>query len=404
MNHIYSIFSRKTAKISRAQSFVGGGTTTDYPVSNSPSDKTIPALRLLLSAVLVVFVLSCTQGTDNTTATVFVEHTFDSAAVHHVHYNGYNSSGQLIYDLPAMEKSGAYVLSGLPPDVVLIEALFHTADDEEHATNSFSVNLFAGSVLFLTNSCRTTFDPARVALVDENTLHGNLLVRGNFPLSCDNPRSFAFAKLNTRLKQLKGSSFDLNEYEIIIVALINNAGNLEDLKSEEAIFGLNPVSDIHCQNDHGDGTPSLYTCLDNYRAAPYLAKDPSWQPQKFYWWPLWICGADGCTTLDTYSACKLQDLPKHMNDLMNAAPPYTGGKTRRLIYFHCEHGCDRTGTVHAAYAMFKDKDTKLLTLQKAVDLANASISQENNCMKDGYIAMARKYCQYIYSGDPSRCN
>jgi hypothetical protein len=53
--------------------------------------------------------------------------------------------------------------------------------------------------------------------------------------------------------------------------------------------------------------------------------------------------------------------------------------------------------------MFKDKDARLLTLQKAVDLAKVSINQENNCMKADHFALARKWRQYIYSGDASMC-
>ena len=54
--------------------------------------------------------------------------------------------------------------------------------------------------------------------------------------------------------------------------------------------------------------------------------------------------------------------------------------------------------------MFKDSDAKALTLQKAVDLANGSISREGNCMKESYLAPARKYCQYIYGADSAKCN
>lgn len=369
------------------------------------SKNRLPALRiLLLLASIGLLALSCAQQTDTTTGTVIIQHALTSAGVDHIHYNGYDSAGVLVYDPPPMEKSSAHILPDMPPSVVLLEALSHTADHEEHASGSFTVKITAGSTILLNNACRTTFDQARTAVVDENVGFGNLLVRGNFPLNCASPRAFAFNDLHTKLKQIKGASFNLNDYEIILVALINNAGNLDDLKSEETIFGLDPNTDINCQNNYSDGTPALYNCLDNHRTTPYSAANPFQQPQKFYWWPLWICGADGCTTLDTYGYCKMQDLPRQIHDLINTAPPYNGGKTRRLVYFHCEHGCDRTGTIHAAYIMFKDKDTKALTLQKAVDLANASIRQEDNCMKGGYLALAGKYCQYIYGAGSAKCN
>jgi len=376
----------------------------NHPYSKTSKNK-LPALWiLLLLTSLVLLAYSCAQQTDTSTGTVIIQHSPTLTGVDHIHYNGYDSAGLLVYDPPPMEKSNEHILTGLPPSVVLLEALSHTVDHEEHASGSFTVNITAGSTVLLNNACRTTFDQARTAVVDENTGFGNLLIRGNFPLNCNSPRAFAFNDLNMKLKQIKSASFNLNDYEIIIVALINNAGNLDDLKSEEAIFGLNPDADIHCQSDYSDGTPALYNCLDGRRTTSYSAANPSQQPQKFYWWPLWICGADGCTTLDTYAYCKLRDLPKQMNDLINEAPPYSGGKTKRLVYFHCEHGCDRTGTVHAAYIMFKDKDAKALTLQKAVDLANGSIGQEDNCMKEGYLALARKYCQYIYGADSTKCN
>jgi hypothetical protein len=244
--------------------------------------------------------------------------------------------------------------------------------------------------------CRTMFDASRAVVVDENVGYGNLLVRGNFPLDCD--RSFAFNDLDKRLKELKGSGFDLNEYEIAVITLINNAGDKNDLKAEEAVFGL---GDVNCQDDYSDGTPGLYTCLDGFRTKPYVSSNPVAAPQEFYWWPLWICanGDYKCASPDTYSYSKLQDLPSHMNNLLNAAPPYTGGKSKRLVYFHCEHGCDRTGTVHAAYQMFKGK----ISLQDAVNKANQAIGQTDNCMKGGYLALARRYCKYMYGDADPAC-
>lgn len=362
-------------------------------------------LCIALILVFAVLAVSCGPQADTpATSTVIIKNSFDSSVVDHTHYNGYDATGVLVYDPPPMEKANEHVLTGLPTSVVLLQALSHTQDHDEHASGAFTVKLTAGSTAVLEKSCRTVFDQARTAVVDENTDYGNLLVRGNFPLDCNTPRSFAYDDLNTKLKQIKGPSFNLNEYEIVLVSLINNAGNLEDLKTEEIIFGLKPDTDIKCQNDYSDGTPALYECLDSYRCKSYSASTPTQQPQNFYWWPLWICGADGCTTLDTYAYSKLQDLPKKMNDLINTVPPYAGGKTRRLVYFHCEHGCDRTGTVHAAYMMFKDKETKALSLQKAVELANAAILQEGNCMKEGYLALARKYCFYIYGTGNAKCN
>jgi hypothetical protein len=365
---------------------------------------TLQALRIALIPVFALLALSCGPQTDTpVTGTVIVRNSSYSPAVDHTHYHGYDATGTQGYDLPPVEKAHEHVLTGLPSSVVLLESLSHTQDHDEYASGAFTVKVTAGSTTLVNKTCRTVYNQARTAVIDENTGFGNLLVRGNFPLDCNSPRAFPFDELSTRLKQIKGTSFNLNEYEIILVSLINNAGNLDDLKAEETIFGLNPDTDIKCQSDYKDGTPGLYECLDAYRALPYSALAPTQQPQKLYWWPLWICGADGCTTLDTYSYSKLQDLPLLMHDLINTAPPYAGGKTKRLVYFNCEHGCDRTGTVHAAYMMFKDKETKTLTLQQAVDLANAAINQEDNCMKDGYLALARKYCAYIYGSESPKC-
>lgn len=253
------------------------------------------------------------------------------------------------------------------------------------------------------SDCRTQFDPSRVAIVDENASYGNLLIRGNFPLNCENPRAFAYNQLEMKMKQLKGASFNLGEYEIILVTLINNAGNVNDLQAEERVLGLNPAA-INCQNQYQDGTPDLYRCLNDYRAKPYSNVNPAQPPHQLYWWPLWICGADNCTVLDTYSACKFNELPQHLNTLLNSLPSSTTGKTKRLIYFHCEHGCDRTGVVHAAYIMLKDKISKKLNLANAIDLAGSAISDGSSCMKGGYIGLLKKYCSDNYNNDTARCN
>jgi hypothetical protein len=207
---------------------------------------------------------------------------------------------------------------------------------------------------------------AAPTVVDVNEANGNLLVRGPLPLiirdgsdpanGCRNKSDwqFAYDNLNAMIKKEKDvvpvyfpaskkaflsgemQSFDLADYHVIVISLLNHADNTNYFDIERAAFG-GKYSQCSAAVQEGslNGQPatliwsSVEGCTDNYGVCTRLLNtdDPS-----------------GGT-------CSYKDLITRMNTLMAEKDP--SGK-KRLIYYHCTHGVDRTGMVTMGYLMKAD--------------------------------------------------
>lgn len=217
---------------------------------------------------------------------------------------------------------------------------------------------------------------AAPTIVDINENTGNLLVRGPLPLivrdgndntkGCRNRAdwTFAYNQLNTMLKNentfvpvyIKGSKktalqaelkdFDLANYHVIDISLLNTGDdNAAFFNVENQAFGGQYA---RCSASIPDGTingqggnliwSSIIGCADSSEGSQ--------------------CIQDRLHT-DNDGFCSYSNLMAEINTLMAQKDP--SGK-KRLIYYHCTHGADRTGGVTIGY---------LATMFPAVSMADA---------------------------------
>lgn len=207
---------------------------------------------------------------------------------------------------------------------------------------------------------------AAPTVVDVNEANGNLLVRGPLPLiirdgsdptsGCRNKSDweFAYENLNAMIKKEKDvvpvylpdskktflsgemQSFDMADYHVIVISLLNHADNTNYFDIEKAAFG-GKFSQCTQEVQEGslNGQPatliwsSVEGCADNYGVCNRLLNKDD----------------------ENGGTCSYKDLIARMNTLMAEKDP--SGK-KRLIYYHCTHGVDRTGMVTMGYLMKAD--------------------------------------------------
>jgi hypothetical protein len=201
---------------------------------------------------------------------------------------------------------------------------------------------------------------AAPTVVDINEANGNLLVRGPLPLivrdgsdpttGCRNKADwkFAYDNLNTMIQKERTQApayfsgtrkgilgtqmqdFDLANYHLIVVSLLNTADNTDFFNVENAAFG------------------------ENYSrcSAPIVSGTVSNQPGNLIWSSTSGCPNDAVCRQNLYAdgggICSYNNLMAEISTLMNEKDP--SGK-KRLIYYHCTHGADRTGAVTMGYLM-----------------------------------------------------
>jgi hypothetical protein len=249
---------------------------------------------------------------------------------------------------------------------------------------------------------------AAPTVVDVNEANGNLLVRGPPPLiirdgsdpanGCRNKSDwqFAYDNLNTMIKKekdvvpvyLPGSkktfltgemqAFDMADYHVIVISLLNHADNTNYFNIENAVFG---GKFSQCTRPVQEGTlrgqpatliwSSVEGCPDDYGVCKRLL-----------------------TTDDDGSSgtCSYKDLITRMNTLMAEKDP--SGK-KRLIYYHCTHGSDRTGMVTMGYLMNATQLNYPDALKYTTNLGQESPVIKPHQPKDTLQRLATYYCNAI---------
>ena len=174
-----------------------------------------------------------------------------------------------------------------------------------------------------------TYDKTRTCLVDSN--NDSYLFRGNEPLSADG--SFAYkdmmAKFNDITKQ------DLTQHKLIDISLIDCNGEFTDLNFEFEAFNqkFNKLFPV----------PNWPPYFNGYNVKKEYGSTVSGHSGSLIWYPV-----QGCTDNDN---CKLVEDPQFaFSDLVDYLKELL--ETPKVcIYYHCEHGHDRTSALSAAYMM-----------------------------------------------------
>lgn len=181
------------------------------------------------------------------------------------------------------------------------------------------------------------YDPTRTYLLDIS--FKNYLVRGNEPLNEDS--SFSYDELNTKLQMLLiNPDFNLADYKLIDMSLIDNnpASEGSDLQLEFKAFGFSSVEFTNML-PFPAAWPPVYQKIDVTKQYGSKIQD---HPGSIIWYP-----TQGCSDPDN---CRLVE-PTQFDFVgqVELLRKLILSEERAVIYFHCEHGHDRTSALAAAY-------------------------------------------------------
>ena len=196
------------------------------------------------------------------------------------------------------------------------------------------------------------------------------LVRGNIPLLATKRTdsnltgyTFAYDDLNTKLKSLIGGFSTLHDYELLDVSIISNQplppSPLPPLSHSAPATHEGLLLDAEFLA-YGATMPRTWPPTGQLQ-TPYGTKVAG-STGSMIWYPVQGCmGESNCTEIEPYYL--FIPFIDYLHKLLNE-------DKKRVIYFHCWHGDDRTSAAHAAY-MLKyilpgNKANAGMTLQKAV--------------------------------------
>ena len=181
------------------------------------------------------------------------------------------------------------------------------------------------------------YDPTRTYVVD--SCNTSYLVRGNEPLKRDE-KTFAYDEMNAKLKSLIGGSFDLTGHTLLDVSIIDDNPSSERplLEAEFGAYGISE-KDFDTLFPWPGSWPPV---ANNINVQKQYGKQVCGHPGSIIWYPVQGCtDQDNCKAVEPtqYKFIAFIDFLRHLLE--------TGDKT--VIYFHCEHGHDRTSATHASY-------------------------------------------------------
>jgi len=366
----------------------------------------------ILFSLAALFTISLSCGGTESGGFITVNYNTEDhpSSIDHVHYSGYDLNGNRIYESSEFPMSGSHLLEGVPRSTTSIAIEYHTNTHEklhkDVQTISFSES---DHIIVFAQYHAPAFDPNRLAIVD--SFNDNLLVRGNFPFvekDADNPchpdfpeqeHCFALKDFTSKMKEVI-SGFDIDEYEIIDFSLIDNQGTIDELTAEANAIGLY-IEDINCGSNNY--WPPYDGCPWNPKEI-YQSTSSGNIPWELVWWPVYACGNPiPCDSNNTDIGLGLDkfdfsEVSKFLNELLKGSPD--SGK-KRLIYFHCVQGTDRTGALHIAYLI--DNNPQMQFTEALERATNGKRQGSDDPQLDlplvpmcTYVGLAYRYCQQEY--------
>ncbi len=203
-----------------------------------------------------------------------------------------------------------------------------------------------------------SYMPKRTYLVAQ--VGSNYLVRGNEPLNDDG--SFAYAAINTKLQEII-PGFDLTKNKFIDISVIDNnpASEGGDLAMEFAAYGM-AQGWFDTTFPFPTTWPAYFRGLD---VTKQYGTTVNGNPGSIIWYPV-----QGCT--DNVN-CELVEPPQYnFNGAVELLNTLATTEKNAVIYYHCEHGHDRTSALTAAYMMkYMGKTLDEVLTQRPPDGAKA---------------------------------
>lgn len=183
------------------------------------------------------------------------------------------------------------------------------------------------------------YAPKRTYLVTANTENNTYLVRGNEPLNDDG--TFAYEAINEKLKTLI-SGFDLTKLKLITISIIDNNPDSErhDLQSEFNAYGVTS-EEFDKKFPYPDSWPPVYRGI---AVKIQYGTEVNGHPGSIIWYPVQGCSdMNNCEIVEPYQF-NFSGLVDYINSMMTTEKDI-------VIYYHCEHGHDRTSALTAAYML-----------------------------------------------------
>ncbi len=179
--------------------------------------------------------------------------------------------------------------------------------------------------------------PKRTYVVDSGST--TFLIRGNEPLKEDG--TFAYDAINKKLQGLI-ENFTLEEYKLITISLIDNnpANERLDLSKEFLAYGISN-DEFNKGFPFPDSWPPVYRGVDVYKQYGIKVNG---NLGSIVWWPVQGCSDMQNCALVEPSQYNFSGLVDYMNTLVLS-------DEKLVIYYHCEHGHDRTSALTAAYML-----------------------------------------------------
>lgn len=182
-----------------------------------------------------------------------------------------------------------------------------------------------------------TYSPKRTYLV--NTVGSNYLVRGNEPLNEDG--TFAYDAINQKLQTLI-KDFDLTNYKLITISLIDNNPQSErsDLMAEFKAYGVTNEEFDKLFPFH-DSWPPVYRKID---VKKQYGTSVNGNKGSIIWYPVQGCSDENNCAIFEPSQFDFSGLVDYINSMLTT-------EENVVIYYHCEHGHDRTSALTGAYML-----------------------------------------------------
>jgi signal peptidase I len=370
-----------------------------------------------------VMLNACSDG-DKTIwgGTVFVEHQMDNLpdSVHHVLYTLVDEQGNRTLLSSSFSISSLHVLPNIPINTTAIVIEF-CAESGEVLDEDVQPIAFAAYVAYSAPRYNPEFVDGRVAVVDVDEATGNVLVRGSIPLTGDTRevKSYQYEAIKAIVKEKMKTldpdfNFEIADYDVIEFVLHDNATNAIELNLEMNALGRS-LDDI--VNGYGR------------KWLPY-DDNSDWEPETIYtstlaekilgglvWWPVFGCPSKPCDNTDKKYNGLYTETEVALNKMhfINASAylrtllttSESSGK-KRLIYFHCVTGTDRTGALHITYIM---DNNAAMTFKEAIEKAKIGAMQGSNIQQLDpvlvplctYVGLAYRYCQEKNKENLARC-
>jgi hypothetical protein len=181
------------------------------------------------------------------------------------------------------------------------------------------------------------YSPKRTYLV--NSIGTNHLIRGNEPLTEDG--AFAYNDLNEKLQTLI-PNFDLKNNKLITISIVDNnpASERSDLNKEFLAYGISQ-EDFDKHFPFPDTWPPFYKGVD---VRVQYGTSVCGHNGSIIWYPVQGCSGENNCELVEPTQFNFSGLVDCLQSLMIK-------ENNTVVYYHCEHGHDRTSALTGAYML-----------------------------------------------------